>query len=205
MEEICKMYLRYLGIEPSVEKTIWKKVKKNLKDMGFFEALRDAVDEVLHIQLGLLPYIHDDYVIQPVQNAFNKKISYWISKKGYTISLYCFSSEKQESYEVIDKESDGYIRLFEEKCCLIEPAEFVSIWDDGNTEISCPCTVDLLSREITQIDFQNRKVTSADEEITNENVDDMVEILDREEICIHGKLYTAKQEEDAGETDFWYE
>ena len=52
MEEICKMYLRYLGIEPSVEKTIWKKVKKNLKDMGFFEALRDAVDEVLHIQLA---------------------------------------------------------------------------------------------------------------------------------------------------------
>lgn len=32
------------------------------------------------------------------------------------------------------------------KCCLIEQAEFVSIWDDGNTEIICPCTVDLLRK-----------------------------------------------------------
>ena len=36
-------------------------------------------------------YICGDYVITSVNNAFNNKRSYWISKKDYTMAFYCFT------------------------------------------------------------------------------------------------------------------
>ena len=34
-------------------------------------------------------YVRDDYVISGVPNEFNKRMSFWISKLGYTIAFYC--------------------------------------------------------------------------------------------------------------------
>lgn len=35
--------------------------------------------------------VFGDYVITGIKNAFNNRTSYWISKKGYTVALYCFT------------------------------------------------------------------------------------------------------------------
>lgn len=88
-------------------------------------------------------------------------------------------------------------------------AEFRSIWDDGETEICCPCIVNMQTREIVEIDFHNRKVYSANSDITASNVDDLVELLDREEVVIDEESYLAfiKEELDSEESEivFWYE
>lgn len=39
-----------------------------------------------HIRMG-------EYVLTPIQNAFNNKTSYWLSKEGYTAAQYAFTAE----------------------------------------------------------------------------------------------------------------
>lgn len=63
-------------------------------------------------------YVFGDYVITRVQNAFNNKHSFWISKKDYMISFYCFSidsfiSEYNEELEYQLNNIDSYIKMFE--------------------------------------------------------------------------------------------
>lgn len=62
--------------------------------------------------------IKKEYVITPCQNSFNNKISFWISKKGYTVSFYCFSLYPFEDneYNKFIKDVDrfnSYISLYE--------------------------------------------------------------------------------------------
>ena len=64
----------------------------------------------------LVPRFYGDYVFSPCQNAFNRKTSWWLSKKGCTVALYCFTTETGK--EVDDQLAGGggraYIRTFEE-------------------------------------------------------------------------------------------
>lgn len=61
--------------------------------------------------------IKGDYVITPVKNAFNAKTSYWISKKGFTTALYCFTPfnalDLKEHTE--DDSINTYISFFKAK------------------------------------------------------------------------------------------
>ena len=76
-------------------------------------------DAVLTQQL-YEPYTYGPYVLSPVPNAFNKKTSYWLSKKGLAVSHYCFSIdmatgawEKELNYQLGSIES--YIAMFRER------------------------------------------------------------------------------------------
>lgn len=61
-------------------------------------------------------YIIDNtYVLSCLKNAFNDKKSYWLSKKNYTLAVYCFSSNNCYSVEEHLKNIDGYIAMFEMK------------------------------------------------------------------------------------------
>ena len=60
-------------------------------------------------------YVRDDYVISGVPNEFNKRMSFWISKLGYTIAFYCFSAENQRDVdEQLPCGWDSYIHMFED-------------------------------------------------------------------------------------------
>ena len=61
--------------------------------------------------------IRGDYVFTPIQNAFNNKFAYWISKKEYTIALYCFTvySESDLKGQTTPDVLDSYIRYFKSK------------------------------------------------------------------------------------------
>lgn len=65
-----------------------------------------------------------EYVLTPCKNAFNNKYSYWLSKKGMTGAMYCFSLmssglavEKEYKYQV--ENIQGYINAYQKKfeCC----------------------------------------------------------------------------------------
>lgn len=60
-------------------------------------------------------YIFGDYVISSCRNAFNKKVSYWISKKGYTIALYCFTPLDEKDLQFHLDEHEQYIQMFKMK------------------------------------------------------------------------------------------
>ena len=65
--------------------------------------------------------IFGDYVLTPIKNAFNKKHSYWVSKKGCTLSLYMFTIEnyltKKELEDRLSYNSVKiYFAMFEEIC-----------------------------------------------------------------------------------------
>lgn len=65
-------------------------------------------------------YLNGDYVIVGVPNAFNGKTSYWISKKGCTISAYCFSAYTPEEVQYqLANGWPGYIDLFERNLNLL--------------------------------------------------------------------------------------
>lgn len=69
---------------------------------------------------NIRPVIQGDYVATPVKNAFNNKTSYWLSKKGYTISMYMFTvegngeSEREFEERLSEKGFRAYIPSFEE-------------------------------------------------------------------------------------------
>lgn len=44
-------------------------------------------------------YIYGDYAITEVQNAFNHKRSYWISKCGCAKAYYCFTYWNEKNLE----------------------------------------------------------------------------------------------------------
>ena len=67
-------------------------------------------------QIGLIArqFVTGDYVISGVSNAFNGKTSFWISKRGCTVAVYCFSARTRQEVEYqIRKAGDQYIELFE--------------------------------------------------------------------------------------------
>ena len=86
-------------------------------------------------------------------------------------------------------------------------ADYVTVWDGGNTSIYNPCIVDLKTKEIVKILHRKREVFSTDEEICNANVDDMVDVLEREEIRINGNVSPVFEKDMMNETEnkefFW--
>lgn len=69
---------------------------------------------------GFRQFIKGEYVLYPCRNYFDpeNKISYWISKKGYTVARYCFSAKNGlQVYQdklITDETFDSYIKMFEE-------------------------------------------------------------------------------------------
>lgn len=61
--------------------------------------------------------VNGEYVFSPCKNIDNQKTSYWLTRKGYTSALYCFSAmdPKEVSKQESGKALEGYIRCFEEK------------------------------------------------------------------------------------------
>lgn len=47
--------------------------------------------------------VRGEYVATPVKNAFNGKISYWMSKRGCTLAIYMFTVETGESVEAFER------------------------------------------------------------------------------------------------------
>lgn len=58
--------------------------------------------------------VFGDYVFSPARNAFNRKTSWWISKKGYAVARYCFTADTESEVERQLQSADSYIEMFEE-------------------------------------------------------------------------------------------
>ncbi len=65
-----------------------------------------------------------DYVFTPIKNQFNNKIAYWLSKKWYAVTVYCFTVSSTNDLKMLDdtKVRDSYIRYFDSK---VNSKEFV--------------------------------------------------------------------------------
>lgn len=64
--------------------------------------------------------IFGDYVLTAIPNAFNKKTSWWLSKKGYTQAMYCFTTSGSERQQILEAEFQieniqSYYDLFESR------------------------------------------------------------------------------------------
>ena len=88
-------------------------VKGNLKSLDEIQKqygenciIKFALPDVNHI-------VYKDYVMTPIANAFNNAVSVWISKKGYTSSYYCFSTNSYDETVVSEDEFEEYIKYFE--------------------------------------------------------------------------------------------
>lgn len=57
--------------------------------------------------------VYGDYVLTGIPNAFNNKTSFWISKKGFTVSLYCFSAEGKRDLEEHLAQIKSYMAYFD--------------------------------------------------------------------------------------------
>lgn len=66
------------------------------------------------------------YVLSAIPNAFNDNIGWWLSKQGYTVAMYCFSTtaikDVFQKYQVKHQMEniDSYISLFETRFCKHE-------------------------------------------------------------------------------------
>ena len=65
-------------------------------------------------------FVFGDYVITGVTNAFNSNTSWWISKRGYSVAHYCFSTSfsgaalaKELDYQLGNIKT--YINMFNSK------------------------------------------------------------------------------------------
>lgn len=59
--------------------------------------------------------VFGDYVLSGCKNAFNGKMSWWLSKKGYTTAMYCFSTPSINFVQEVEYQTsaiDGYIKAF---------------------------------------------------------------------------------------------
>lgn len=79
-----------------------------------------ALDQTKH-------HVFGDYVLTPVPNAFNKNTSWWLSKRGFTISIYCFSTNgtnvRQQDEAVYHiQHIDAYIKSLEARLDFINNA-----------------------------------------------------------------------------------
>lgn len=63
-------------------------------------------------------YIEGNYVVTAIPNAFNKKVSFWISRKDYTAAHYMFSVYGYQVPKELRKLSEEgitpYIKMFED-------------------------------------------------------------------------------------------
>lgn len=70
-------------------------------------------------------YVYKDYILTPCTNINNSKISYWLSKAGYTIAVYSFSSTAffDVTNEGIEKHIKATIPYFEDVLRRIKDAK----------------------------------------------------------------------------------
>lgn len=78
-------------------------------------------------------YTFGDYVLSGIGNAFNDKTSWWLSKKGVTTAVYCFSTtgDGEHAQEELDyqlKAIDSYITLFETRVSGLTPIRLKHDW-----------------------------------------------------------------------------
>lgn len=66
-----------------------------------------------------------EYVLTPIQNAFNGKTSWWLTKKGHVLALYCFTGTDPKELEYQVKNLDQYIRLLNEHINAVKVNECV--------------------------------------------------------------------------------
>lgn len=145
----------------------------------------------------LVPRFYGDYVFSPCQNAFNRKTSWWLSKRGCTVALYCFTAETGAE---VDAQLAGwggraYIEMYENKTGaehLVEqmfwhlpkeprsdnPNDDPGFWTNG-TDILCPS------------------------EMECEAVADFIEDILREEstMTVHTGYYDPEEDDKTGERD----
>lgn len=59
--------------------------------------------------------VRGDYVFTPCKNAFNDKVTYWISKKNETIAFYAFTAYDAEEMrrQTTEEALEFYKRLYE--------------------------------------------------------------------------------------------
>ncbi len=64
-----------------------------------------------------VPRFYGDYVFSPWRNAFNGKKGWWLSKKGCTVALYCFTAETGKEADAMLANGGGraYIEMYETK------------------------------------------------------------------------------------------
>lgn len=65
-------------------------------------------------------FIFKDYVVSPCRNAFNEHTSYWISKRGCTIAVYCFSDTYGDPETEVLEGMTGFISMFEDRMAQIK-------------------------------------------------------------------------------------
>ena len=58
-------------------------------------------------------FFFGEYVLSGLPNAFNQKTSYWMTKKGMTVAMYCFTVMDDLQYQL--ERISTYIKLFQEK------------------------------------------------------------------------------------------
>lgn len=66
-------------------------------------------------KLNINTHLFGDYVLCGIPNAFSAKTSYWLSKKGMTVSMYCFTIPGADSLELQLECIGSYIKMFQEK------------------------------------------------------------------------------------------
>ena len=62
-------------------------------------------------------YVYGDYVLTPCKNAFNNKISYWLSKRDCTVAVYSFTpiDRHDTSEKGIKEHIEGSISVLENR------------------------------------------------------------------------------------------
>lgn len=116
-----------------------------------------------------------EWVLQPIENIFNDKVSFWLSRKGYTLSVYCFSCRKGDwgEYERQKKNLDSYKKLFESK---------VEVSSAENEPEICSLTevrtyADLLKTEeyktADKVNFYDEEDDPIDEEVLEISADEL--------------------------------
>lgn len=96
-------------------------------------------------------HISGDYVLTGIPNAFNSQVSYWMSKKGFTVSFYCFSARTKREVKEHLAHFDVYIDYFEHRlaaACASCAKHVRAIFMDGSAIMAKP----VLGEENTQED-----------------------------------------------------
>ena len=88
--------------------------KKQYMDEEEEEYLRERAEQFPWKPDNKGNYIYGDYVLTKVNNAFNDKSSYWISKRGSIRAYYCFTYLNEEDLKKQLKDTGSWISYFEE-------------------------------------------------------------------------------------------
>lgn len=120
-KEICEIQnkkdginiLRHINFED-----IGKEICANNNYMGYFSTYGYVRTKKKSHQISKHKnhYLIDNvYVLTGIENAFNNKCSYWLSKKDYILAMYCFSDNNCYSVEEQLKNIDEYLIMLEKQ------------------------------------------------------------------------------------------